>query len=54
MQAHEVLGRMKALKLHGMAGSFEEIVEGAIKKKISPYDLLGNHRTSGRMSDIWT
>jgi DNA replication protein DnaC len=41
MQAHEVLDRMKALKLHGMAGSFQEIIEGAIKKKMSPYDLLG-------------
>ena len=41
MQAHEVLGRMKALKLHGMAASFQEIIEGAIKKKMSPYDLLG-------------
>jgi DNA replication protein DnaC len=42
MQPHEVLVRLKALKLYGMAAGFEEIVEGAIKKKVSPYDLLGD------------
>lgn len=42
MQPHEVLVRLKALKLYGMVAGFEELVEGAIKQKASPYELIGN------------
>ncbi|TFW10513.1 AAA family ATPase [Oxalobacteraceae bacterium OM1] len=41
MERHEVLERLKALKLHGMAAVFEEVVETGAKRKRSPVDILG-------------
>jgi DNA replication protein DnaC len=41
MERHEVLTRLKALKLRGMAAVFEEVVDTGIQRKQSPVDILG-------------
>lgn len=41
MERHEVLTRLKALKLRGMAAVFEEVVDIGIQRKQSPVDILG-------------
>jgi DNA replication protein DnaC len=41
MERHEVLTRLKALKLRGMAAVFDEVVDAGIKRKHSLVDILG-------------
>jgi DNA replication protein DnaC len=41
MERHEVLIRLKALKLRGMAAVLEEVVDAGIRRKHSPEDILG-------------
>jgi DNA replication protein DnaC len=41
MERHEILTRLKALKLRGMAAVFEEVVDAGAKRKQSVSDVLG-------------
>ncbi|MGH8528936.1 MAG: IS21-like element helper ATPase IstB, partial [Nevskiales bacterium] len=40
MQPHELVGQFKALRLHGMAGACEELIEDGIRRNQAPHELL--------------
>jgi hypothetical protein len=41
MQRHEVIGLLKELKLHGMAGVFDETISQGIRRQQPVLDILG-------------
>ncbi len=41
MERHEMLLKLKALKLHGMAAAFDEVIDEGIKRSRTPFDVLG-------------
>jgi DNA replication protein DnaC len=41
MQRHELIDRLKALKLHGMASAFDEAVTQGIRRQLTVQEILG-------------
>ena len=41
MERHEMLLKLRALKLHGMAAAFDEVIDEGIKRSRTPFDVLG-------------
>ena len=41
MERHDMLLKLKALKLHGMAAAFDEVIDEGIKRSRTPFDVLG-------------
>ena len=41
MERHEMLERLKALRLHGMVAAFDELIDEGIKRTRTPFDVLG-------------
>ena len=41
MDRLEMMARLKALRLHGMAAAFDEVVDEGIKRTRTPFDVLG-------------
>lgn len=44
MERHDMLLKLKALKLHGMAAAFDEVIDEGIKRSRTPFDVLGRWR----------
>ena len=41
MERHDMLAKLKALKLHGMVAAFDEVIDEGIKRSRTPFDVLG-------------
>jgi len=41
VERHDMLLKLKALKLHGMAAAFDEVIDEGIKRSRTPFDVLG-------------
>src|SRR3954468_5346645 len=41
MERHDMLLKLKALKLHGMAAAFDEVIDEGVKRSRTPFDVLG-------------
>ena len=41
MERHDMLLKLKALKLHGMVAAFDEVIDEGIKRSRTPFDVLG-------------
>jgi len=41
MERLEMIARLKALRLHGMVGAFDEVIDEGIKRTRTPFDVLG-------------
>src|SRR5438067_13176837 len=41
MERHDMLLKLKALKLHGMAAAFDEVIDEGIKRSRTPFEVLG-------------
>ena len=41
MERHDMLLKLKALKLHGMAAAFDEVIDEGMKRSRTPFDVLG-------------
>src|SRR5262249_29345829 len=41
MERLEMIARLKALRLHGMAAAFDEVIDEGIKRTRTPFDVLG-------------
>jgi len=41
VERHEMLLKLRALKLHGMAAAFDEVIDEGIKRSRTPFDVLG-------------
>jgi DNA replication protein DnaC len=41
MERHDMLLKLKALKLHGMAAAFDEVIDEGTKRSRTPFDVLG-------------
>ena len=41
MDRLEMIARLKALRLHGMAAAFDEVIDEGIKRTRTPFDVLG-------------
>ena len=46
MERHDMLLKLKALKLHGRAAAFDGVIDEGIKRSHTPYDVLGRQLTS--------
>jgi hypothetical protein len=42
-----MLLKLKALKLHGMAAAFDEVIDEGIKRSRTPFDVLGRLLAAG-------
>ena len=42
MQRHELIDQLKALKLYGMAGAFDETVTQRIRRQLTAQEILGH------------
>lgn len=42
MQRHELIDQLKALKLYGMAGAFDETVTQGIRRQLTAQEILGH------------
>ena len=40
MDRHEMIARLKALRLHGMVAAFDEVIDEGIKRTRTPFDVL--------------
>lgn len=40
MERHEMIARLKALRLHGMVAAFDEVIDEGIKRTRTPFDVL--------------
>jgi DNA replication protein DnaC len=40
MERHEMIARLKALRLHGMVAAFDEVIDEGIKRARTPFDVL--------------
>jgi DNA replication protein DnaC len=41
MERHDMLLKLKALKLHGMAAAFDEVIDEGVKRNRTPFEVLG-------------
>jgi DNA replication protein DnaC len=41
MERHDMLAKLKSLKLHGMVAAFDEVIDEGIKRSRTPFDVLG-------------
>jgi DNA replication protein DnaC len=41
VERHDMLLKLKALKLHGMAAAFDEVIDEGTKRNRTPFDVLG-------------
>ena len=41
MERHDMLLKLKALKLYGMAAAFDEVIDEGVKRSRTPFDVLG-------------
>jgi hypothetical protein len=41
MERHDMLLKLKALKLHGMAAAFDEVIDEGVKRSRTPFEVLG-------------
>ena len=46
MERHDMLAKLKALKLHGMVAAFDEVIDEGIKRSRTPFDVLGRLLTA--------